>query len=158
MSTQSGTRKARSRRASRPAVISNKLCNWRQRRSSPNTPTKSYLPCGNSKSRTLTSFSALTINGGMFHLDVARVLGFQYRTDAERFLQQFRGRLAKFGLESHPDKTRQIEFGGSPLETGSSAERENQRPSRSWASPTSAGSARPLERSPAGGSQRRIEW
>jgi RNA-directed DNA polymerase len=39
------------------------------------------------------------------------VLGFQYRTDAERFLQEFRGRLAKFGLELHPDKTRLIEFG-----------------------------------------------
>jgi len=38
------------------------------------------------------------------------VLGFQYRTDAERFLQEFRGRLAKFGSELHPDKTRLIEF------------------------------------------------
>ncbi|PYX68728.1 MAG: group II intron reverse transcriptase/maturase, partial [Acidobacteria bacterium] len=34
------------------------------------------------------------------------VLGFQYRTDAERFLQAFRERLAKFGLELHADKTR----------------------------------------------------
>ena len=33
------------------------------------------------------------------------VLGFQYRTDAERFLQAFRERLAKFGLELHADKT-----------------------------------------------------
>src|SRR3974377_513175 len=40
------------------------------------------------------------------------VLGFQYRTDAERFLQAFRERLAKFGLELHADKTRLIEFGG----------------------------------------------
>jgi RNA-directed DNA polymerase len=39
------------------------------------------------------------------------VLGFQYRTDAERFLQEFRARLAKFGLKLHPDKTRPIEFG-----------------------------------------------
>src|SRR5258708_11939543 len=39
------------------------------------------------------------------------VLGFQYRTDAERFLQEFRGRLAKCGVELHPDKTRLIEFG-----------------------------------------------
>ena len=39
------------------------------------------------------------------------VLGFQYRTEAERFLQAFRERLAKFGLEVHPDKTRLIEFG-----------------------------------------------
>ena len=39
------------------------------------------------------------------------VVGFQYRTDAERFLQEFRERLAKFGLELHADKTRLIEFG-----------------------------------------------
>ena len=39
------------------------------------------------------------------------VLGFQYRRDAERFLEQLRERLRKFGLELHPDKTRLIEFG-----------------------------------------------
>ncbi len=39
------------------------------------------------------------------------VLGFQYRADAERFLQEWRERLQKFGLELHPDKTRLIEFG-----------------------------------------------
>ena len=39
------------------------------------------------------------------------VVGFQYRTDAERFLKEFRERLAKFGLELHADKTRLIEFG-----------------------------------------------
>src|SRR5713226_8622317 len=32
-------------------------------------------------------------------------------TEAERFLKEFRERLAKFGLELHPDKTRLIEFG-----------------------------------------------
>src|SRR6202789_3968678 len=32
------------------------------------------------------------------------VLGFQYRTDAERFLRDFQERLVKFGLELHPDK------------------------------------------------------
>ena len=32
-------------------------------------------------------------------------------SDAERFLQAFRERLAKFGLELHTDKTRLIEFG-----------------------------------------------
>jgi RNA-directed DNA polymerase len=37
--------------------------------------------------------------------------GFQHRMDAERFLKEFRERLAKFGLEIHPDKTRLIEFG-----------------------------------------------
>ena len=39
------------------------------------------------------------------------VLGFQYREEAERFLEQFKERLRKFGLELHPDKTRLIEFG-----------------------------------------------
>jgi RNA-directed DNA polymerase len=39
------------------------------------------------------------------------VVGFQYRTEAERFWQEFRERLAKFGLELHGDKTRLIEFG-----------------------------------------------
>jgi group II intron reverse transcriptase/maturase len=39
------------------------------------------------------------------------LLGFQHRVEADRFLELFRERLAKFGLELHPDKTRRIEFG-----------------------------------------------
>ena len=39
------------------------------------------------------------------------VVGFQHRAEAERFLREFRERLAKFGLEVHPEKTRLIEFG-----------------------------------------------
>jgi len=39
------------------------------------------------------------------------IVGFQYQTDADRFLESLRERLAKFGLELHPDKTRRIEFG-----------------------------------------------
>jgi len=39
------------------------------------------------------------------------VLGFQYRDEAERFLEMLRERMARFGLELHPDKTRLIEFG-----------------------------------------------
>ena len=39
------------------------------------------------------------------------ILGFQHQADAERFLEHFRERLRKFGLELHPDKTRLIEFG-----------------------------------------------
>src|SRR5215510_2053160 len=38
-------------------------------------------------------------------------MGFEHRADAERFLEQFRERLAKFGLELHPEKTRLLEFG-----------------------------------------------
>ena len=39
------------------------------------------------------------------------VLGFQHLAEADRFLEEFRERLRKFGLELHPDKTRRIEFG-----------------------------------------------
>jgi group II intron reverse transcriptase/maturase len=39
------------------------------------------------------------------------ILGFQHPTDADRFLENLRERLGKFGLELHPDKTRRIEFG-----------------------------------------------
>src|ERR1700678_1548464 len=39
------------------------------------------------------------------------VVGFQHRNDAERFLAEFKERLASFALELHPDKTRLIEFG-----------------------------------------------
>ena len=39
------------------------------------------------------------------------VLGFQWRTDADRFRKHLGERLRKFGLELHPDKTRRIESG-----------------------------------------------
>jgi len=39
------------------------------------------------------------------------VVGFERRDEAERFLKEFGERLAKFGLELHPEKTRRIEFG-----------------------------------------------
>ncbi len=39
------------------------------------------------------------------------VCGFQHEPDARRFLADLRQRLAGFGLELHPDKTRLIEFG-----------------------------------------------
>src|ERR1700726_251925 len=39
------------------------------------------------------------------------VMGFQQRAAAVRFLEDFKERLAKFGLELHPEKTRLIEFG-----------------------------------------------
>lgn len=39
------------------------------------------------------------------------VVGFESRTEAERFRVEFQQRLAKFGLELHPEKTRLIEFG-----------------------------------------------
>jgi RNA-directed DNA polymerase len=39
------------------------------------------------------------------------VLGFQVRSDAERFWKEPAERLRKFRLELHPDKTRLLEFG-----------------------------------------------
>ena len=39
------------------------------------------------------------------------VLGFEHRAEAERFRKELGERLAKFGLELHPEKTRLIEFG-----------------------------------------------
>jgi group II intron reverse transcriptase/maturase len=39
------------------------------------------------------------------------VAGFEHQADAQRFLADLRQRMAKFGLELHPDKTRLIEFG-----------------------------------------------
>jgi len=49
------------------------------------------------------------------------VLGFQFRDEAERFLQDLRERMGKFGLELHSEKTRLFEFGRY------AAERRNQR-------------------------------
>jgi group II intron reverse transcriptase/maturase len=39
------------------------------------------------------------------------IVGFQYRTDAERLLRELRERFGKFGLELHSEKTCLIEFG-----------------------------------------------
>ena len=39
------------------------------------------------------------------------VLGFEHRRDAERFLAAWQERLASFGLQLHPDKTRLNDFG-----------------------------------------------
>jgi len=39
------------------------------------------------------------------------VVGFQLKSDAERFQRELAERLKKFALELHPDKTRLIEFG-----------------------------------------------
>jgi len=44
------------------------------------------------------------------------VMGFQHRSDAERFRQELRDRFARFGLEVHPEKTRLLEFGPLAIE------------------------------------------
>ena len=52
-------------------------------------------------------------DGGVIRVRYADdfVLGFEHRIEAGRFLEELRERLAEFGLELHPDKTRLIEFG-----------------------------------------------
>jgi RNA-directed DNA polymerase len=65
------------------------------------------------------------------------VVGFEHRAEAERFLKEFQERLAKFGLELHPDKTRLIEFGRFARANRQRGARENRRASRSWGSRTS---------------------
>ena len=86
------------------------------------------------------------------------VLGFQHRAEAERFLREFRERLAKFGLELHTDKTRLIEF-------GRFAARD--RKQRGQGKPETftflgfthyCGSATATEPSSSGGLRRRSEW
>jgi RNA-directed DNA polymerase len=40
-----------------------------------------------------------------------QIVGFQHWSDAERFLNDLKERLAAFALCLHPEKTRLIEFG-----------------------------------------------
>jgi len=62
------------------------------------------------------------------------VLGFEHRDEAERFLKEFGERLAKFGLELHPEKTRLIEFGQTPHGSAGRGEKGSRRVSRFWGS------------------------
>lgn len=39
------------------------------------------------------------------------IVGFEHEGDAQRFMAELGERLAKFGLELHPEKTRLVEFG-----------------------------------------------
>jgi RNA-directed DNA polymerase len=52
-------------------------------------------------------------NGDMIVVRYAddTIVGFEHRDDAERFLKDLHIRLAQFGLNLHPEKTRLIEFG-----------------------------------------------
>ncbi len=62
------------------------------------------------------------------------------------FQQEFRERLAKIGLELHPDKTRLIEFGRFAARDRKERGRENQRPSPSGVLPTTVGNATRVKR------------
>ena len=46
------------------------------------------------------------------------VAAFEYKEDAERFLKELEGRLAKFGLRVNKEKTRMVEFGRKVWEQG----------------------------------------
>ncbi len=54
------------------------------------------------------------------------VLGFQVKSDAERFWAELKERFRKFALELHPEKTRLLEFG--PLAAGNRKRREEGKP------------------------------
>lgn len=58
-------------------------------------------------------WSQKTAFGEMFVVRYAddTIVGFQHRTEAQRFLNELKARLQKFGLELHPEKTRLINFG-----------------------------------------------
>ena len=50
-------------------------------------------------------------DGGIVRFADDFTVGFQYREDAERFLEELRERFQRFHLELHPEKTRLMEFG-----------------------------------------------
>src|SRR5262249_39612595 len=66
------------------------------------------------------------------------VAGFEHEDDARRFLDAMRERFAAFSLSLHPGKTRVIEFGRHAAVNRKKRVSINRRPSRSWASPSSA--------------------
>ena len=48
---------------------------------------------------------------GKFRRSTHRVMGFQYRDDARKFLRELQERFREYSLELHPEKTRLIRFG-----------------------------------------------
>jgi hypothetical protein len=70
-----------------------------------------------------------------------RRVGFESRAEVERFLEAFRERLAKFGLELHAEKTRLIEFGRFAAQNREQRGEGKPEPSRFWASHITVGSA-----------------
>jgi RNA-directed DNA polymerase len=66
------------------------------------------------------------------------VLGFQHRSEAERFLNDLQERLRRFGLSFHPDKTRLMEFGRYAAPGVADGGRTSRRPSISLVSRTYA--------------------
>ena len=75
------------------------------------------------------------MNGDMIVVRYADnfVVGFQHQWEAESFLNDLRGRLAKFKLDLHPDKTRLIDFGRLAKTDRKKRGLENRKPSTLWA-------------------------
>ena len=67
------------------------------------------------------------------------VVGFEYKSDANRFLVDMRQRLEQFALLLHPDKTRLIEFGRYAIEHRAARGLANRRRSTFLDLPTSVG-------------------
>jgi retron-type reverse transcriptase len=69
------------------------------------------------------------------------IVGFQHESDARRFWNEMRDRLAEFSLSLHPDKTRLIDSGALRRRTATSVGAPSRRPSSSWVSCSYATSA-----------------
>ena len=78
------------------------------------------------------------------------VVGFESRAEAEVFLNSFKERLAKFGLELNTEKTRLIEFGRFAAPNREQRGEGSRRPLRSWVSRITAGSDGAMELSSSG--------
>ena len=66
------------------------------------------------------------------------VMGFQYRSEAERMQDALCERLTRFGLRLHPQKTWLIEFGRFAETNRKKWGKGNRKPSTFWGSPISA--------------------
>jgi group II intron reverse transcriptase/maturase len=64
------------------------------------------------------------------------VVGFQYESQAKRFLAALRKRLSDFGLTLHPEKTRLIQFGRFAAQNRLKTDKLNPKRSTSWGSRT----------------------
>jgi hypothetical protein len=65
-------------------------------------------------------------------------VGFQSKTEAETFLAALRERLARFGLELHPDRPGSSSSAPLPIVTAEAGDRGSPKRLTSWASPISA--------------------
>ena len=80
------------------------------------------------------------------------VVGFQYKRDAERFLEAVRQRFESFDLALHPEKTGSSSSGGLHVGTASGGAKADRRPLTFWALRTTArGPETGLSRSDASG-------